>query len=198
MRLDAYGRAGDFASAGIMDQGQLYGSSFDTYMNSRGTADDLWRTQADLNLNREQLAMQDKALINNIALSYEGLSAQREGQIIGGISGALGAGATVAMASDVRAKQDITEESEPLLDVGAYGYVYKDPDKHGHGRFYGPMAQELERTPAGKSTVVHAPDGTKMVDTSRLSLVLASEFSRLSRELDQMRERRKPKERRAA
>lgn len=71
-----------------------------------------------------------------------------------------------------------------LRPARGYSYEYKDPDAHGQGRFYGPMAQDLEQTPAGASTVKQGPDGTKMVDTSRLSLVNTSAISEQQRKLE--------------
>lgn len=73
-----------------------------------------------------------------------------------------------------------------LRPATGYSYEYKDPDRFGQGRFYGPMAQDLEKTPAGASTVKKAPDGTKMVDTSRLSLVNTSAISEQQRKLDEL------------
>lgn len=65
-------------------------------------------------------------------------------------------------------------EEDAARTVGnaqGYSYKYKQPDRFGQGTFYGPMAQDLEKTPVGRSVVRQSPDGTKMVDTSRLSLV---------------------------
>lgn len=79
-----------------------------------------------------------------------------------------------------------TPIAPPAVDLRpaqGYSYEYKDPAAHGQGRFYGPMAQDLEQTPAGASTVKKGPDGTKMVDTSRLSLVNTSAISEQQRKL---------------
>lgn len=79
-----------------------------------------------------------------------------------------------------------TPIAPPAVDLRpaqGYSYQYKDPAAHGQGTFYGPMAQDLEQTPAGASTVKQGPDGTKMVDTSRLSLVNTSAISEQQRKL---------------
>lgn len=76
------------------------------------------------------------------------------------------------------------QDAAPAVDLTpaqGYSYEYKDPAAHGQGRFYGPMAQDLEKTPAGASTVKSAPDGTKIVDTSRLALVNTAAVSELQR-----------------
>jgi hypothetical protein len=54
-----------------------------------------------------------------------------------------------------------------------YSYQYKDPSAPGAapGTHVGPMAQDLERSPATAGTVVTGPDGMKRVDTGRLALV---------------------------
>ncbi len=70
--------------------------------------------------------------------------------------------------SDEREK----EAMRTFDETPGYSYNYKDPDAMGstHGRQFGLMAQDLEKTPAGAS-VVKEVNGTKMVDTSRLALV---------------------------
>lgn len=78
----------------------------------------------------------------------------------------------------------VAPPSVDLRPAQGYSYEYKDPAAHGQGRFFGPMAQDLEQTPAGASTVKQAPDGTKMVDTSRLALVNTSAISEQQRKLE--------------
>jgi hypothetical protein len=48
------------------------------------------------------------------------------------------------------------------------------------------MAQDLEKTPAGKSVVKTGPDGMKSIDTARLSLVNTSAISEQQRRLDRL------------
>lgn len=80
----------------------------------------------------------------------------------------------------------VAPPSVDLRPAQGYSYEYKDPAAHGQGRFFGPMAQDLEQTPAGASTVKRSPDGTKMVDTSRLALVNTSAISEQQRKLEAM------------
>jgi hypothetical protein len=74
----------------------------------------------------------------------------------------------------------------PALDAPASRYEYRDPSSPGAdpGEHYGPMAQDLEKTPAGASVVSEGPDGKKRIDTGRLALVNASETSKQRKELD--------------
>lgn len=67
-------------------------------------------------------------------------------------------------------------------------YDYKDPGASGAdaARHYGPMAQDLAKTPAGASAVVKQPDGSLGVDTGRLSLVNTSALSAQQKQLDEL------------
>jgi len=78
-----------------------------------------------------------------------------------------------------------------LRPAVAYSYEYKDPHAPGAapGRQIGPMAQDLEKTPAGASAVKTGPDGKKMVDASRLSLVNAAATGEAQRRLDALEAR---------
>lgn len=74
-------------------------------------------------------------------------------------------------------------------DAPGYSYQYKQPTAAGAapGIHYGPMAQDLEKTPAGASVVNTMPDGKKAIDTGRLSLLNTSELSRQRKELDALK-----------
>ncbi len=100
--------------------------------------------------------------------------------------------------SDIRAKKDIQPASmagvfdrgtpADLRPAQGYQYDYKDPGAPGAapGRQLGPMAQDLEKTPAGASTVTTGPDGKKAIDTGRLSLVNTSAISEQQKRIDQL------------
>jgi hypothetical protein len=74
-------------------------------------------------------------------------------------------------------------------EVSGSSYLYKNPSAPGAepGQHYGPMAHELERTPAGASVVRTMPDGSKGIDTGRLALLNASETGKLRREVDALK-----------
>ena len=77
--------------------------------------------------------------------------------------------------SDERTKEGIHASGvEQALDhLKPYSYSYKDPSM-GEGRRVGVMAQDLEKSPVGLSTVIETPRG-KAIDVNRgLSLALAS------------------------
>lgn len=118
-------------------------------------------------------------------------------------------GTGVMMASDVRAKENIRpvslgdslgalDESHaragadvgPRIDMRpaqGYAYDYRDPARHGEGTHVGPMAQDLERTPAA-GAVSTAPDGTKQVDPGRLTMVNTAALSEQQKRLDRLEE----------
>ncbi len=73
-----------------------------------------------------------------------------------------------------------------LRGTSASSYDYKDPARHGQGRFAGPMAHELKSVPG---VVKQGPDGTEAIDTSRLSLVNASATGAQQREQDETNDR---------
>lgn len=91
--------------------------------------------------------------------------------------------------SDETMKTNISDDKRSLQDfisnVGAWQYEYKEPEKDGQGTFFGPMAQELEKTPVGASAVVQTPRG-KMVDTARLSLINTGALSVLNQTQDRL------------
>lgn len=121
--------------------------------------------------------------------------AQR-GQRFGALAGAptfgeslLGAGAGVGAAfatCDRLLKEDIEEADEStddfLKSLKAYTYNYKHPDRHGHGRRLGVMAQDLEKSHTGAATVVETEEGKK-IDLRRLAPALLASLGRLNERL---------------
>lgn len=106
-----------------------------------------------------------------------GIGAQREGADAaktGGLISGLGA----AIASDERLKTEVTDASadiDAMLDGlrGPVGWKYKD-SKFGEGRWDGAMAQDLEKSEAGKRVVRDTPEG-KMLDIPKtVSMTLAT------------------------
>lgn len=72
-----------------------------------------------------------------------------------------------------------------VREARPYTYEYRDP-QHGEGRFAGPMAQDLERTPLGRSMVQEGPDGMKRVDGARAGLTALAASSAQQDKLDQL------------
>lgn len=105
----------------------------------------------------------------------------------------LGGAAAVApylMMSDERAKTEIRDGDEDanafLSSLRPVRYRYRD-EKHGAGEQVGILAQDLERSVAGRQAVVETPGG-KMVDTAKLGGALAAAASRLHRRVKRLEE----------
>ena len=86
--------------------------------------------------------------------------------------------------SDKREKEAV----RAVENTPGYSYDYKNPDEMGAepGRQYGVMAQDLEKTPAGRSVVTRTPDGRRMVDTSRLTMVNTAALNAMQRHIDEL------------
>lgn len=101
------------------------------------------------------------------------------------LGAAGGVGGVVGAFSDRRLKKDIRggeKEADALLKaLKAHSFRYKD-EKHGKGDFVGIMAQDLERTKAGRAAVIDTPEG-KMVHGARLATALAATLPGLDRRL---------------
>lgn len=115
-------------------------------------------------------------------IQYADNSLTSNGQILAANRGAV--------ASDEQLKTNIQNRnvSDFLNAVGAYSYQYKNPvygDNIPGKTFYGPMAQELEKSAIGKSAVLNTPQG-KMVDTGRLTLINTSALAEIYKRLKQL------------
>ena len=82
-----------------------------------------------------------------------------------------------AVTSDENAKTGVSgsgELGDAFSGLHGYSYDYRDPARHGSGRQYGFMAQDLAQTPAGASAIKIDPkDGTMMVDSGKLAMMQA-------------------------
>lgn len=132
------------------------------------------------------------------SMAYQGDRTQRFGAMLGVpttgervLGAAQGAASMAAMASDERAKESIehggNEADEFMRAITPQTWEYKaehrDRPEAGHGRFLGVMAQDLERTKAGKAAVTDTPKG-KVVDFGRLGSILTASVARLNERLD--------------
>jgi hypothetical protein len=104
-------------------------------------------------------------------------------QLEGAMGAASAAGAAYA-ASDVRLKTDIgdgsTDARELIRSLTPQAFRYRDADRNGAGEHIGIMAQDLERTPAGRSMVSDTPGG-KQIDGGKLATGLAAVAADLDR-----------------
>ena len=73
-----------------------------------------------------------------------------------------------------------------LRAAQGYEYAYKDPKRHGEGRYVGPMAQDLEQLPG---VVEQDGDGTKTINAPRLTLANTAALSEQQRRDEEDRKR---------
>jgi hypothetical protein len=68
-----------------------------------------------------------------------------------------------------------------------YSFQYKSPGQPGMppGQQYGVMAQDLEKTPAGRSVVQEGSDGVKRIDTPRLTMQNTAAIGELANRIDE-------------
>jgi len=126
------------------------------------------------------------------ATSREGNKNQTS--LLGGLLSQAGQGAsTAAMMSDERLKTDVIDagaQIDKMLDgLHAKAGRYKD-EKHGKGEWNWIMAQDMERSQAGKRVVFEAPDGSKMLDVNKAvstSLAAAARLNERLRKLEASR-----------
>ena len=95
------------------------------------------------------------------------------------------------MVSDETKKTNIDNEDNnlrSLLDtIKPYSWDYKEPEKHGVGRFTGVMAQDLQKSEIGKQIVLPQSDGTLAVDTKRMASTAIAASALMYKEQKQLR-----------
>lgn len=123
----------------------------------------------------EQMKLQAYGAEHNVALAQQQLDARRSeskqglwGQLgSAAVQGVAGLGATLlgAFASDERVKKDIAPADKPIENfmgaLNAESFKYKGDEKQN----YGVMAQDMEKTPVGKSLISRDPQGVKNINT---------------------------------
>lgn len=151
-QVTGQGRGGDINIAGQNAQMQ---------QNATGMND-----QAYLAYLAQLQAMDKQQQEAKTAAAHPGI-AGGVGQLIGGI-----------MKSDERLKTDIEAaegDIDAMLDnLRPTKYRYRDEARYGAGPRFGVMAQDLERSRAGRETVVDEPDGLGVDVNKALSMSLAS------------------------
>lgn len=101
----------------------------------------------------------------------------------------IGTGALMYAMSDVNAKENI-ESAEPDLEeflskLTMNEYDYKEPEKYGRGKHFGPMAQDLEKSKIGRTMVEETPDG-KMINYGKGQGVMLGILANLAERLEEV------------
>lgn len=157
--------------------------------------------QAQLEMMRRQQLLASLGQQGGMNMGLSGMELQRNMGVAGLDAGAstgwdklMQAGATAGglafRMSDERVKTEIEdggpEADEFLAALQARKFRYKNP-RHGRGKKLGIMAQDLERSRAGRRAVVETPEG-KAVDFGELAPTLTASLARLNQRLRKVEE----------
>lgn len=133
---------------------------------------------------------------SSLQAAIEGIKQQQKlttkDVLMGLLDAGAGVGGALIKASDSRLKTDIRDpdlhDLAKFLETKAYRYKYKN-EKHGSGEFFGPMAQDLLKSKAGRAAVITTPEGLK-VDTGRLALADHAALSVLAEQVKKLAAKR--------
>lgn len=168
---------------------QEYQKAYDRFNNDRNTRFSRLGNIATMGQNS---AAQTGAAAQNYATQYgnnvTGAANAQAGQAMGQanqLNGAIGNGAMAYLAfSDERLKTNVTPVSKDELaemkkHLKAYRFEYTDSN-YGEGEFVGVMAQDLEKSPLGKTLVREDQFGNKQVDLLRVAMLFLATMAEAS------------------
>lgn len=158
---------------------------------------------ANMQARLQQAGMDQQSALQYLAMLYgmdQAEMAARVGQDVAQaqqVGGIIGAGGQLAgqfaMASDRRLKRDVKRNArdvDEMLDaLKPQRYRYKD-EKHGKGEVHGIMAQDLEKSRAGRALVVELPEG-KHVDVKKAVSAALAASARLNERVRELEGRSK-------
>lgn len=158
-----------------------YGNAYNRYTNDQTNRYNRLATLAGYGQNANAInANAGAGYASNVSQNLQGVANAQAGQAIGQanqFSGLLGQGAQAAALafSDERLKTNIVPVSKEELaemrkHLKAYRFNYSNQD-HGEGEFVGVMAQDLEKSPLGRSLVREDRFGNKQVDLLRVAML---------------------------
>lgn len=150
---------------------------------NQGRGQDLSNNQFNVSAQLQQTGMNDQASLQARDLELRNAALQQQGQMARdqqpedaswweqGLGIAASAAPLIALASDERAKKNVSSPSGNKLDelissLSAKDFEYKEPDRFGEGRRMGVMAQDVEKG-GGGGLVMGLPDGTKALDVPK-------------------------------
>lgn len=194
---DQYNRGIGSLNAGMSGSGFLNGLTQQAFQNQlgllngrSGLADFYQKERSKTNLGTQT----SSGLLTNLNSIQNGV-----GNVVAGgsnnynmISGLVGgggssggaAGGIGAMFSDARLKVNVElaseDLSECLANITPYSFEYGNQE-HGKGVTYGVMAQDLEKSKAGRTIVFDTKEGKKIDLTKAVSMLLANQALLLKR-----------------
>ena len=175
------GNAGNALQAGMANQStfmQTGQANQQAGLQGQQLKNNLLMQYMEQGLTAEQAALKAESdFVASVQSGYNQSMASR-GSMFGGGAQGIGAIAGGMAMSDRRQKKNVTDfdSREFLKALSGKSYDYKDTSKPGtaEGRRFGIMAQDLERSEAGRSIVKETPHG-KMVDVQQgFGLALAA------------------------
>lgn len=158
-----------------------YGNAYNRFTNDQTNRYNRLATLAGYGQNANAInANAGAGYASNVSQNLQGVANAQAGQAIGQanqFSGLLGQGAQAAALafSDERLKTNIVPVSKEELaemrkHLKAYRFNYSNQD-HREGEFVGVMAQDLEKSPLGRSLVREDRFGNKQVDLLRVAML---------------------------
>lgn len=202
----AVSQAGNIAGAQINQQGLMgsagvgqnaYGQQIGTttagaqlQMGGEQMGQNIYQAQLNAGIAREGQGVQQSGINSDYSIRNDQNAMQWVGAISGGMGGAVGA------MSDKNTKKNITPEDGFAVasSLNPVSYDYKDP-KYGEGRQLGIIAQDLEKTPAGKDAIIKTSAG-RMVDQNKGAMLalagvagLADKFADLEAQIAKLKKK---------
>lgn len=113
------------------------------------------------------------------------------GRSSGRVSGPIGGGVMPFSFSDRESKMKAHMLDDMMAKTKPYGFEYNEKGRllqkalgnNPEGRQYGVMAQDLERSPVGRSMVIDTPEG-KVVDTNKAAMASLAANARLNERVE--------------
>lgn len=185
------GAANNTAALGLSGAGQSQQAAMGDQMNAQGMLAGALNNgrQQDIGFAGQNAQLQGQnygqnlgalTTMNGQSLAAQIANAQQQNQFLGGLfsQGGEAIAKGAALFSDERLKtgvRDAGAEIDDMLDgLRAKSYRYKDEARHGRGERAGIMAQDLERSAAGRRVVVEVPDGKALDVNKAISAALAA------------------------
>lgn len=147
--------------------------------------------QADYTQQMDQLRANQEIAQLNAQVGAATSTQQGRMGIFSGLAGGVGTGLTAAATggSDKNIKKNINYDEKEVAKMfeklKSATFEYKD-EKEGEGKYAGVMAQDLEKSKAGKDMVMDTPEG-KHVDMNKMIFALVAQVNNMNKQLEKMK-----------
>jgi len=184
MALQGLGQGAGTTLSGLGQGGAQYAQGQQTALAAEGMQGQIEGAYQQYEQQETQNYLQAAGMEQGVALQNAQMGNALVGASIGAAGSLLGSAAKL---SDATTKTGIAPADDAMLDLldkaPAFGWEYSDPTEPGagEGRFFGQMAQDLEKSEVGASLVKDAPTGRKMVDGVRAGLVALGSVAAVKR-----------------